>query len=85
MIIWLKLFSLFSLSILSHRHIVLAFNKVFKETVQRTEGLHWLDFFESLLSAEGGFNQSYELDGTHMNPSYICLIEQALNALPSSQ
>jgi hypothetical protein len=63
------------------RNIVKQFNEVYKEHVMRTPGLHWLDFFGDLLTPDGtGFNTAYELDGTHMNPTYLPLLEKAMNA-----
>ena len=46
----------------------------------------WLDFFEQLLiapstdtAAAWKLNPAYGLDGTHLNPSYLHLLEAALN------
>jgi hypothetical protein len=32
-----------------------------------------------------GFNAAYELDGTHMNPTYLPLLEKAMNATLGAQ
>ncbi|KAL6050522.1 Tetratricopeptide repeat [Balamuthia mandrillaris] len=67
------------------RHIVKTYNKVLRKKVEATAGLHWLDFFDQLLDdSSTGFNKRYELDGTHLNSTYVPLIEAALNSLSSS-
>ncbi|KAL6069372.1 Tetratricopeptide repeat [Balamuthia mandrillaris] len=67
------------------RHIVKTYNKVLRKKVEATTGLHWLDFFDQLLDdSSTGFNKRYELDGTHLNSTYVPLIEAALNSLSSS-
>ena len=49
-------------------------------------GVVWLDFFEQLLIAPSAdtdaawkLNPAYRLDGTHLNPSYLHLLEAALS------
>ncbi|KAF2074496.1 hypothetical protein CYY_004201 [Polysphondylium violaceum] len=62
------------------RSMVKTFNKIFKEKIlAQGNTFVWLDFFDQLLSPEGGFNLTYELDATHMNPSYVSLIESEIN------
>ncbi|EGG22225.1 hypothetical protein DFA_04343 [Cavenderia fasciculata] len=61
------------------RFLVKTFNRILKEKIEQSKELHWLDFFDSLLDVDGGFNTKYALDGTHMNPSYIPLIENSIN------
>ncbi|GAM29273.1 hypothetical protein SAMD00019534_124490 [Acytostelium subglobosum LB1] len=62
------------------RTMVKAFNKIFKEKVMKVKELVWLDFFDELLDSTGnGFNQEYAMDGTHMNPSYVRLVERTIN------
>jgi len=62
------------------RHIVKIYNKILKERVMNTEGFLWLDFFDHLLTPDGEkLNSDFELDGTHMNPRYIKMLEEALN------
>ena len=42
-------------------------------------GAFWLDFFDDLLSADHkNLNAEYTMDGTHLRPNYVSLIEQAL-------
>jgi len=48
-------------------------------------GLFYLDFFDLLLSADKEkLASAYELDGTHMNPTYLPLVEQALATVAPS-
>ncbi|GMH33936.1 hypothetical protein BSKO_01770 [Bryopsis sp. KO-2023] len=44
--------------------------------------LHWLDFFEKLLSADGTrLNPEIEFDGTHMSPAYVQWLNDALTKI----
>lgn len=53
---------------------------VFRRKVDESGLLSWLDFFEGLLDASGSeLRQEYCLDGTHLGPSYLGLLEMALN------
>jgi len=62
------------------RHIVKQFNQLLKPKIEENEPtFYWLDFFEGLLSSEGGLNKNYEFDGTHLSPKYIPLLTNALN------
>eukprot|EP01132_Coremiostelium_polycephalum_P003811 gene3811-4741_t len=62
------------------RFLVKIFNRLLKQKIMATPGLVFLDFFENLLTPDGsGFNMEYALDGTHMNPNYVALIEKAIN------
>mmetsp|Transcript_187 Transcript_187/g.368 ORF Transcript_187/g.368 Transcript_187/m.368 type:complete len:770 (+) Transcript_187:70-2379(+) len=64
------------------RHIVKLYNKVLKEQVLLTPKLHWLDFFDALLTADGtSLRPEYVLDGTHLNPAYVSLLSSALSKL----
>ena len=63
------------------RPVVLQFNAILRPLVEKTPGLTWLDFFPRLLNADGGFEEKYKLDGTHMSPAYLPLLEEALTAL----
>eukprot|EP01114_Cavostelium_apophysatum_P020245 TRINITY_DN673_c0_g1_i1.p1 TRINITY_DN673_c0_g1~~TRINITY_DN673_c0_g1_i1.p1 ORF type:complete len:210 (+),score=50.56 TRINITY_DN673_c0_g1_i1:48-677(+) len=61
------------------RRVVKIFNAILMQHVIKTGGkLRWLDFFDQLLDANGSFNLEYELDGTHLHPKYVPLIEEAL-------
>ena len=47
--------------------------------MQAKPSLHWLDFFDGLLSPDGeALADGLALDGTHMHPSYVTLLEAAL-------
>ncbi|KAN0030379.1 hypothetical protein ACTA71_010144 [Dictyostelium dimigraforme] len=63
------------------RHIVKEFNKIFEKKIKACKEFVWLDFFPTLLNLqdENAFNTQYALDGTHMNPSYVPLIENCIN------
>jgi hypothetical protein len=41
--------------------------------------LHFLDFFDSLLTADGEqLRKKFELDGTHLSPLYVTALEGTL-------
>lgn len=64
------------------RHLVIAYNAIFKEACAKVPGLVWLDFFNSLLNTvcvPPLLKDKYKMDGTHLHPAYVELIEQALN------
>ncbi|KYQ91459.1 hypothetical protein DLAC_08426 [Tieghemostelium lacteum] len=62
------------------RFLVKTFNSILKEKLSKEPQLVYLDFFEDLLINDSkDFNQIYALDGTHMNPSYVKLIESSIN------
>jgi len=60
------------------RHIVTQFNAQLKAAVEAEPATFWLDFFPSLLQGDGGLKESLKLDGTHLHPSYVGLLEAAL-------
>ena len=65
------------------RQIVTQYNALFKERVLATGGrLTWLDgVFEGLLTPGGGaLRPEYEFDGTHLHPSYLTLVADAVDA-----
>ena len=63
------------------RHIVKLFNAQLRAKVQKEPTLTWLDFFDGLLSADGErLADGLSLDGTHMHPDYVRLLEAALPA-----
>jgi tetratricopeptide (TPR) repeat protein len=68
------------------RPVVKQFNAILVEKVKKSaqagSGIQYLDFFEDLLTGESHeqFNlNQYGLDGTHMSPSYVPLLERELN------
>jgi len=63
------------------RHIVKVFNKVLKAKLEKVSSLHYLDFFEKLLDENGALCKKFELDGTHMNPSYLNILNEALQKI----
>ena len=50
-------------------------------------GCHWLNFVDSLLSVSEGpdgkvqLRESWKLDGTHLSPAYVSLVETAFRNL----
>jgi len=61
------------------RHIVKQFNAQLQAAVEQEKGLYWLDFFPQLLSSDGAaLADGLALDGTHLHPSYVRHLEQAL-------
>lgn len=47
--------------------------------VDKSKRLHWLDFFDHLLDDTGGsLRPDFRLDGTHLGPRYVGLLEKAL-------
>ena len=47
--------------------------------MQAEPSLYWLDFLDGLLSPDGeALADGLALDGTHMHPSYVTLLEAAL-------
>ncbi len=64
------------------RQIVFRFNQLYRQTVSSIAGCYWLDFFDQLLSlsADGTpqLSEPWRLDGTHLHPKYVTLIEDAL-------
>ena len=54
-------------------------NATLRRAVQAAPSLHWLDFFDQLLSPDGeALADGLALDGTHLHPSYVPLLEAAL-------
>ena len=50
-----------------------------RRAVQAEPSLHWLDFSDQLLSPDGeALADGLALDGTHLHPSYVSLLEAAL-------
>ena len=61
------------------RHIVKLFNAALKRAVEATVSLKYLDFFDALLSDAGEkLAEGLQLDGTHLHPAYVALLERAL-------
>jgi hypothetical protein len=65
------------------REMVKLFNRLLGAKVRAQPGLRFLDIMSGLLTADGAaLHADFELDGTHMSPRYVRLIEQALNDGP---
>jgi hypothetical protein len=62
------------------RPVVMQFNQILKSKVQTAPSLKWLDFVEDLLK-DGGLHPDFNLDGTHLHPNYLRLLEAALNRI----
>lgn len=61
------------------RNVVLQFNEKLKEAVESCSGLQWLELLDVLLAKQTcEFNSEYHLDGTHVHPKYVSLLEKAL-------
>ena len=72
------------------RAVVKAFNTQLHKSVLAASDtpackgrLHWLGFFDRLLSPDqSSLRSDLVLDGTHMSPLYVAELDQALAALP---
>ena len=52
---------------------------MFRRLVGKSKHLHWLDFFDQLLDDTGNsLRPDFRLDGTHLAPGYVGLLEKAL-------
>ena len=71
------------------RHIVQVFNDILKQRIDASKSLKWLDFYDALvepraeeIQAENGskfrLKTEFELDGTHLRPTYTKLISDAI-------
>ena len=61
------------------RHIVKLFNSHLATALAREKSLTYLDFFDEMLSPDGNhLADGLALDGTHLHPSYVKILEKAL-------
>lgn len=71
------------------RHIVELFNPIFKEQVSRHSFMQWIDIYDKLVEPMQGpppeacmslfrLKPMYNLDGTHLNPTYVRLMDGLL-------
>ncbi|XP_062521933.1 uncharacterized protein LOC134196728 isoform X2 [Corticium candelabrum] len=61
------------------RSVVLLFNKMLKERLAKTKHLRYMDFEDALLTGKDlKLKQEYKLDGTHLHPNYLNLIEDTM-------
>ncbi len=66
------------------RHLVVTFNEHYRrimKTLNVAPGVRWLDFFDQLIVADSELmlRPGLRMDGTHITPGYVSLIENALN------
>jgi hypothetical protein len=62
------------------RAIVNQFNDLLPMSLGVKTNPKWLRFADHLLEAQGRkLKKEYELDGTHLNPAYIPLLEHAIS------
>ena len=66
---------------------MIAFNEVYKNSLVGVDNCYWLDFFDEMLQINPSsvsendsrvLNPRYSLDGTHLSPSYVSLLQEAL-------
>ncbi len=63
------------------RGMVVQFNAALRWAVAAAPPLDWLDCFGAMLSPGGdGLAEGLGLDGTHLSPAYVRLLEAALPA-----
>ena len=58
------------------RNNVMVFNQILKEKC-KAKGFVYLDFAQDLIE-DGKLKKQYELDGTHIDPSYLTILEKSL-------
>jgi lysophospholipase L1-like esterase len=76
------------------RPIVVTYNDIYKEAIDKMKGAKWLDFFDEILITNNGSHWKEEedisnihvrnelkLDGTHINPKYISILEKSINSV----
>jgi hypothetical protein len=52
---------------------------IYKQKIEDLNGAIWLDFFDNLLTDDQkNLKDIYIMDGTHINPIYISLLEKSL-------
>ena len=57
------------------RPTCLEWNKRMEAKLGAVPSIAWLDFAEQLMTADGKLHEQYVLDGIHLHPSYIPLLE----------
>ena len=61
------------------RGMVKLFNTIYKSKIDKMAGVKWLDFFDDLLTPDGSMlKPEFHLDGTHISPKYISLLQNKL-------
>jgi hypothetical protein len=55
-------------------------NLINNNIMEKKRQLKWLSFFDQLLTSDKTkLRKDLELDGTHIHPKYVPLVEKALN------
>jgi lysophospholipase L1-like esterase len=62
------------------RPTCLEWNKRMEAKLHAVPSIAWLDFATGLMTADGKLQKQYELDGIHLHPAYIPLLEAALGS-----
>lgn len=57
---------------------VMTFNEHLKSRVLKAPKLYWLEFVNELIDEKGVLKEQYQFDGTHLNPSYLTLLESSV-------
>ena len=60
------------------RAVVTLFNRRLRARVDADGRVRWLDMERDLVEADGKFSKRYALDGTHIHPQYVQLIEREM-------
>jgi len=64
------------------RPIVMQFNRILATRLLAEPSLHWLNFVNELLTEdEGQLKEEFQFDNTHLHPSYITLLTEAMGQL----
>jgi tetratricopeptide (TPR) repeat protein len=58
------------------RPLVLRYSDVYQAEMNKLRGTTYLDFQDDLVDGAGAFKNVYKLDGTHLHPSYVSLLER---------
>ena len=61
------------------RPVVLLFNRRLRAAVEAEGRLRWLDMEGELVGADGKLVKRWALDGTHIHPQYVQLIEREMS------
>jgi hypothetical protein len=62
------------------RGTCLIWNERMQAKLAAVPSIAWLDFASQLMTADGKLQEQYELDGIHLHPSYIPLLESSLGS-----
>lgn len=62
------------------RSTCLEWNKRMEAKLRVVPSIAWLDFADELMTEDGKLHKRYELDGIHMHPEYIPLLEASLGS-----